>query len=249
MTSHHDAAVRLRDPDFFARTGTREELAAAAEYKVAKDKCSGMSGNAKDVCKEEAKVARARMEADAVAEHRADNSRDLQRAREKVAKAEYSLAKEKCDDMSGDAKSSCIKEAKAAETTAIADARSNTGTAAVLTDRSTTTTTTTTTGAATAAGTAADRTAAAAARAGDRTAAATEKAGDVASDAMITTKVKADFAADDQVKAMDVHVETVKGVVMLSGFVDSKAEADKAVELARKVKGVSDVKSTLQVKK
>jgi osmotically-inducible protein OsmY len=116
-----------------------------------------------------------------------------------------------------------------------------------------------------------DRTAAAMDRAGDRTAAATanarEKASDMAesakektsnaagtaqaamSDTMITAKVKADMAADKTVKAMDVHVETQKGVVMLSGFVPSKAEADRAVALAKGVQGVTDVKSSIQVKK
>ncbi|MUI14605.1 BON domain-containing protein [Massilia dura] len=69
------------------------------------------------------------------------------------------------------------------------------------------------------------------------------------SDTMITAKVKADMAADKTVKAMDVHVETQKGVVMLSGFVPSKAEADRAVELAKGVQGVNDVKSSIQVKK
>ncbi|QBQ39375.1 BON domain-containing protein [Pseudoduganella plicata] len=81
-----------------------------------------------------------------------------------------------------------------------------------------------------------------------------DKTADVAAspavtDTMITAKVKADMAADKTAKAMDVHVETQKGVVMLSGFVASKAEADRAVELARGVKGVSDVKSSIQVKK
>jgi osmotically-inducible protein OsmY len=69
------------------------------------------------------------------------------------------------------------------------------------------------------------------------------------SDTMITAKVKADMAADKTVKAMDVHVETQKGVVMLSGFVPSKAEAARAVELAKGVQGVTDVKSSIQVKK
>ncbi|AXA94909.1 transporter [Massilia sp. YMA4] len=112
-----------------------------------------------------------------------------------------------------------------------------------------------------------DRTAAAADRLGDKTAAAAatakEKTANLAgtaqdktadasvamSDTMITAKVKADMAADKTAKAMDVHVETQKGVVMLSGFVASKAEADRAVELARGVKGVTDVKSSIQVKK
>jgi hyperosmotically inducible periplasmic protein len=65
---------------------------------------------------------------------------------------------------------------------------------------------------------------------------------------MITAKVKADMAADKTVTAMDVHVETQQGIVMLSGFVPTKAEADRAVQLAKGVKGVSDVKSSIQVK-
>jgi osmotically-inducible protein OsmY len=57
------------------------------------------------------------------------------------------------------------------------------------------------------------------------------------------------MAADPLVKAMDVHVETQNGVVMLSGFVPSKAEADKAIQIARGVKDVKDVKSSIQLKK
>ena len=47
---------------------------------------------------------------------------------------------------------------------------------------------------------------------------------------------------------MAIHVETEKGVVMLSGFVDSKADADKAVTVAKNVEGVSTVKSAIKVK-
>ena len=48
--------------------------------------------------------------------------------------------------------------------------------------------------------------------------------------------------------SMAIHVETENGTVMLSGFVDSKADADKAVSLARSVEGVTNVKSALKVK-
>jgi osmotically-inducible protein OsmY len=47
---------------------------------------------------------------------------------------------------------------------------------------------------------------------------------------------------------MAIHVETDKGVVLLSGFVDTKADADKAVRVARSVQGVTDVKSAIKVK-
>ena len=47
---------------------------------------------------------------------------------------------------------------------------------------------------------------------------------------------------------MGLHVETEKGVVMLSGFVNSKAEADKAIAAAKTVEGVTSVKSAIKVK-
>jgi hyperosmotically inducible protein len=47
---------------------------------------------------------------------------------------------------------------------------------------------------------------------------------------------------------MAIHVETEKGVVMLSGFVETKAEADKAVKAAKEVEGVTSVKSAIKVK-
>ncbi|MBB3117869.1 BON domain-containing protein [Pseudoduganella violacea] len=201
---------------------------ATSDYKAAKDRCSDtLSGNAKDVCQEEAKVARARAESDAVAQHK-NNKRDLEKAHKKVAEAEYDLAKEKCDDLSGDAKSACVSQAKSVRDTSLASIKSGSySTTAAATD------------------TVREKTAAAADTMRDKTAGA----GEVMSDSMITAKVKADMAADSQVKAMDVHVETQKGVVMLSGFVPSKAEADRAVQLARGVKGVNEVKSSIQIKK
>ena len=52
---------------------------------------------------------------------------------------------------------------------------------------------------------------------------------------------------DPQVGGLRIDVDTFKGVVTLSGAVKTAAERDKAVTLARQVKGVSDVKSTLQI--
>jgi osmotically-inducible protein OsmY len=75
-----------------------------------------------------------------------------------------------------------------------------------------------------------------------------EGTGEYIDDTMITSKVKAAFAADPQVKATEVKVETFKGTVQLSGFVDSRASADKAVELARQVKGVKAVKNDTVIK-
>jgi hyperosmotically inducible protein len=84
------------------------------------------------------------------------------------------------------------------------------------------------------------------------TAAATDRAADktkaVASDSVITTKVKASILAAPELKSMGIHVETEKGVVMLSGFVNTKAEANQAIAAAKSVEGVTNVKSAIKVK-
>ena len=67
------------------------------------------------------------------------------------------------------------------------------------------------------------------------------------SDATITAKVKSKFAADETVKAHNINVDTVRGVVTLNGAVNSAAERDRALGLARSTEGVVDVKSNLRV--
>lgn len=67
--------------------------------------------------------------------------------------------------------------------------------------------------------------------------------GEYVDDAVITSKVKAAFAADPTVKATEVQVETFRGTVQLSGFVDSRESAQKAVQIARQVKGVREVRN------
>lgn len=61
------------------------------------------------------------------------------------------------------------------------------------------------------------------------------------SDTWITTKVKAKLAATDDVKSLDVSVDTVNGVVHLTGDVHSNTERDKALSAARSIEGVKDV--------
>ena len=75
-----------------------------------------------------------------------------------------------------------------------------------------------------------------------------EGAGEYVDDSVITTKVKSLLAADDFLKSFQIGVETFKGTVQLSGFVDSPKAVDKAVEITRSVKGVSSVKNNLIVK-
>ena len=66
-------------------------------------------------------------------------------------------------------------------------------------------------------------------------------------DATITTSVKKSLLNDPDVASLRIDVDTFKGVVTLSGAVKTAAERDKAIALARKIGGVTDVKSTLQI--
>jgi len=331
----------------------------SADYKTASAKCDAMKGNDKDICMAEAKLARARGESQAVAQH--ENSESARsHAREKVADADYDLAKEKCDARSGADKDSCVDNAKSVHTAALADAKAGrdgspalgasgsgrliattdtkdpakaaavakcqqaTGgaTAGCLVDKDGNVTTManraenateravdkTKAAAATvaektgldgagerlrAAGATiaqktesavdnigdktrqaaasardntretmqatGDKTRDTAATVADRTDRATDNTRDAtrdatrgtavaASDTAITTKVKANIFKEPDLKSMAIHVETEKGVVMLSGFVESKAEADKAVKVAKDVDGVTNVKSAIKVK-
>lgn len=75
-----------------------------------------------------------------------------------------------------------------------------------------------------------------------------EGTGEFIDDTVITTKVKAAIINDPTLKATEINVETFKGVVQLSGFVASQADINKAVEVARSVKGVHSVKNDMRVK-
>lgn len=75
-----------------------------------------------------------------------------------------------------------------------------------------------------------------------------ESTGEVIDDSVLTTKVKTALLKDPQVKGTAVNVETFKGTVQLSGFVQSESERVRAAQLARSVKGVSEVRNDLQVR-
>lgn len=78
----------------------------------------------------------------------------------------------------------------------------------------------------------------------DRAQTEVEEEGDSAqpvNDTWITTKVKADLMATADVPGTTIDVDTTNGAVKLSGTVDSKAAADKAVAVAKKIKGVKSV--------
>jgi len=75
-----------------------------------------------------------------------------------------------------------------------------------------------------------------------------ESTGEYVDDSVITTKVKSLLAADDFLKSFQIGVETYKGVVQLSGFVNSQQAVDKAIQISRSVKGVTSVRNDLIVK-
>jgi hypothetical protein len=107
----------------------------SAKYKADMVACAAMTGNAKDICTEESKgqqkIANAELEA-------TNNPSSKHRYDVRLAKADaaYALAKEKCDDLSGNPKDVCVKEAKAAYVIAKADAKlANTTTEANATAR------------------------------------------------------------------------------------------------------------------
>jgi hyperosmotically inducible protein len=75
----------------------------------------------------------------------------------------------------------------------------------------------------------------------------TDTSGEYLDDASITVKVKASFAEDKWVKGHDISVRTDRGVVDLTGTVNSKDESNRATALATKVKGVKAVHNNLKV--
>jgi osmotically-inducible protein OsmY len=297
---------------------------AAADYKEAVAKCDAMSGNGKDVCQAEAKLARTQAEAKVLSQYNTSPA-SREKARSNLAEAEYALSKARCDAKSGADKDDCMNNAKSVRTAALADAKadrtaaagasaagatasgglmagtdtrdpakaaavdkcaqtggdSKTGclvetkpsvvregaaAAASRTEAAASATEKTKAVAATAAektkevaqvagektrdmaATAGEKSKEVAATAADKSKAATAGTRVAAADTAITTKVKAGLVKEPNLESLGIHVETEKGVVMLSGFVNSKSEADKALKVAKSVDGVTNVKSAIQVK-
>lgn len=75
-----------------------------------------------------------------------------------------------------------------------------------------------------------------------------ESTGEYFDDSTITAKVKTAIFNEPGLKTLQITVNTQKGVVQLSGFVDSAQNANKAGEVAGNVAGVAEVKNDLQVK-
>lgn len=75
-----------------------------------------------------------------------------------------------------------------------------------------------------------------------------ESTGQVIDSTVISTKVRAAIAADDQLSIIPIDVTTFKDVVQLSGFVDSAAHKQRAGEIAAGVEGVKEVRNNLVIK-
>ena len=76
-----------------------------------------------------------------------------------------------------------------------------------------------------------------------------QAAGEAVDDGVVTAKVKAALVADPVTKAHQINVETFKGTVQLSGFVESDEARSRALQLARDVDGVKRVKDAMEVRR
>jgi hypothetical protein len=138
MNKRHISAVAAAIGFAFS-TGAMAEAMSKSEYNLQKDNitaayksgkasCDALAGNAKDICMAEAKgkerVAKADLEM-----HYKPSEKNHYDARVARADADYAVAKEKCDDKSGNPKDVCVKEASAAQTAAKANAKAQMKTA------------------------------------------------------------------------------------------------------------------------
>jgi hypothetical protein len=121
------AAAQLNAPKPLAAPISKEMLTqvkktADDQYKVDKDACASMSGNAKDICVAEAKGRDDIAKADADAAYE-NTPKARESARVAHAQAIYNVSAEKCDDLAGNRKDVCVKEAKAELTKGKANAK------------------------------------------------------------------------------------------------------------------------------
>ncbi|WP_255988723.1 hypothetical protein [Chitinolyticbacter albus] len=86
------------------------KVRAKANYAVANERCDDLAGNKKDVCQEKAKAERDKTLAEI--EARKEGGSALDEAAKEKREADYKVAKERCDDLAGDAQTTCVNEAK-----------------------------------------------------------------------------------------------------------------------------------------
>ena len=111
------SAMALTEPEYKM---AKDKI--SADYKAAKTNCDALKDNAKDICVKEAKGAENVAKAELDAQHK-PSDKATNKARMARADADYDVAKEKCDDLKGNAKDVCVKDAKAAHTTAKENAK------------------------------------------------------------------------------------------------------------------------------
>jgi len=87
-----------------------EKDAAKRNYEIAQENCKNMSGNAQDVCMKDAKAEYVKAKSQAKVEKK--SGKDQAEATQDQMKAYYKAEKEKCDQLSGNAKDTCISDAK-----------------------------------------------------------------------------------------------------------------------------------------
>ena len=117
LASAGATATEMNSPKTASTPMTKGNYAMAktnadAQYKTDKDACSSLKGNAKDICVAEAKGKENVAKADAEAAYE-NTPKARQNARVAHAQASYNVAIEKCDDVAGNRKDICVKEAKA----------------------------------------------------------------------------------------------------------------------------------------
>lgn len=134
------------------------------------------------------------------------------------AEAEYAVVRERCDEKAGNDKTVCVNEAKAAEAREKSDAKKQLQASQPKGSPAST------------------------------SSSKNDTPGEYVDDAVITTKVKAAVLEESSLKSAEINVETSKGTVQLSGFVRSRADINKAVEVAKGVKGVKAVKNDMILK-
>jgi osmotically-inducible protein OsmY len=192
----------------------------AAEFKSARTACNAQTANAKDVCMAEAtgKQKVARAELEASNKPGAKTRNAVSVAK---AEADYAVGKEECDAKVDNERKACMQAAKAAQTRAKADAKASMRAAGVYRPVE------------------------------KKSAASTSKsetAGVRVDDDTITDRVKEAVERDPSLKSADINVETSKGRVQLSGFVNSRDDINRAVKVAKGVKGVKVVMNDMILK-
>lgn len=109
VRAEEEARAKYEDTlDAYTRARMR---IASSNYDLAKTRCAALTGNDKDVCKEQAKAALVSAQADAKADQKTIEARN--QARDDKAAAAYRVAMEKCDAFAGGAKDQCVSAAKA----------------------------------------------------------------------------------------------------------------------------------------